>query len=207
MISIPEIYSMKNSTKFLVSHSIHVSQKVIKRKLFIEQHQNHSYIVKRWNMLNPIFLWRCPWRRSFFRSFWDRWGWISRNVNNTQFKLLHNFTILLGKLQSNSEHIRVQKDWTLNWISRKDHSSKYPTISATTSFAVAPSEATTLCRRNLSLHCISGGASFCACIVTATFHSTATNHQGKSLNKAIGKLKEKSFLLQQLAICVEEQVT
>lgn len=40
------------------------------------------------------------------------------------------------------------------------------TISGVISFAVAPGLATTLWRRNLSLHCMSGGASFWACIVT-----------------------------------------
>lgn len=40
------------------------------------------------------------------------------------------------------------------------------TISGVISLAVAPGLATTLWSKNLSLHCISGGASFCDCIVT-----------------------------------------
>lgn len=40
------------------------------------------------------------------------------------------------------------------------------TISWVISLAAIPGVATTPCTRNLSLHCMSGGISFCACIVT-----------------------------------------
>lgn len=146
-------------------------------------------------MVIPIFLWECPGGRSFFRSFRDRWGGISRNVNNPQLKLLDNLTVLLSKLQSNSDTIRIQERFNtkFNFKKKKKNSSKGPTMSGPMSFAVAPSGATTLRRRNLSLHWKSGGASFCACIVTATISFHSTNHWRKSSNKEIIKLKKRNF--------------
>jgi hypothetical protein len=63
------------------------------------------------------------------------------------------------------------------------------------SLADQPSLTTTLCTKNLSLHCKSGGATVCACIITAGAHNALSleNYPSSSYQKK-RPLKTESFL-------------
>lgn len=119
----------------------------------------------------PVFKWTS--RTPLFWFFRERAGWRCWHINYTQLAFVNNLPWLLVELPSWNRVDEWHDVLEMNNCSKeqidrnnKKWSVRVGTSAALISWVAAPFSAATLWTRNLSLHCRSGGASLCACIVT-----------------------------------------